>query len=369
MHRVKSEGTRCNSILCISSRIRLVKREHLNEFRRLNPSLKFSLRTTGRESSREIVELAVRAERLGFDTFWHVHNLHHKYSWINLTAVAISTGRIRIGPCVVNPYTCNPCEIAMATCTLDEVSEGRSLLGLGAGAYGYLGPLGYPLEKYLPIAAARDACEVIRALVRGETVSYVGRTIHWQNIRLVFNPPRSNIQIYLGAKGAKMLELVGKIADGGLVNLFPPEYATRAFECIRTGSSLTHRKFESIDIHGLIWFSVARDESAAKDVCRVPIALIGPRLLPPMLEIAGLGEDDFTEIREVGIKKGLEQAAHLVGDDMVDRLAVCGTPEQCLERLKKIEKTGLGNVVLSPLGPDTQESMTLIAEKILPHFR
>ncbi|MBI3731922.1 MAG: LLM class flavin-dependent oxidoreductase, partial [Chloroflexi bacterium] len=127
--------------------------------------MKFSLRLNNDLPIARYIALAQAAERYGFAQFWVSHDLFLRNVWVILAAVAQATQRIEIGTCIVNPYTANPAEIAMGAATLDELSNGRFNLGLGAGATDFLGWIGIPQER--PLAAMRESITVLRRLLAG----------------------------------------------------------------------------------------------------------------------------------------------------------------------------------------------------------
>src|SRR5438270_4710714 len=117
--------------------------------------MKFSLRLNNDLPLARYVELARAAERLGFAQFWVSHDLFLRSTWVVLAAVAQATARIQLGTCIVNPYSANLAEIAMGAVTLDELSAGRFMLGLGAGAADFLSWIG--VQQAHPLAALRES--------------------------------------------------------------------------------------------------------------------------------------------------------------------------------------------------------------------
>ncbi|MDR7519185.1 MAG: LLM class flavin-dependent oxidoreductase, partial [Armatimonadota bacterium] len=101
--------------------------------------LRFGLRfNSGSGTIREVVRWAQLAEDAGFDDLWYCQDLMQRDAWVALTAVASATRRIRIGTCIVNPFSASPAEIAMRAASLQEYSEGRFVLGIGPGDPPYL---------------------------------------------------------------------------------------------------------------------------------------------------------------------------------------------------------------------------------------
>ena len=142
------------------------------------------------------------------------------------SACAAATSRIGIGIGIVNPYTRHPTLIAMEFGALDELAEGRAMLGIGSGIGAQIERLGY---RYRPLVAMQDAIHIVRALLAGDTVRYRGKAFSADNVALKFPPPRPNTPIYMAAMGDRSLALCGRIADGLIVsNMCPPAYTQHA---------------------------------------------------------------------------------------------------------------------------------------------
>src|SRR5215211_6012139 len=117
--------------------------------------MRFSIRLNNDLPIGEYPRLARAAEAAGFDQFWVSDDLFLRSAWVILSAVAQATERIRLGTCIVNPYTMHVSELAMAAATLDELSGRRFLLGLAAGAADFLGWVG--IEQEHPRAAVAES--------------------------------------------------------------------------------------------------------------------------------------------------------------------------------------------------------------------
>ena len=151
----------------------------------------------------ELAGLGRRCEELGYRSFWYTDIRFGRECYLGLSAVAAATGTIRLGPGVTDPYTRHPAITAASIATLDELSAGRAVLGLGAGGQGF-GELG--IERRLPVAALRETVETVRALLRGERVDVEGKVVSLNNGRLTFEPVRSEIPIYFATHGAQILQ-------------------------------------------------------------------------------------------------------------------------------------------------------------------
>src|SRR4051794_25637283 len=145
----------------------------------------------GRRPAARYVEVARLAEQAGFDAFWIPDERFFREVYSLCTAVALGTWRIQVGPCVTDPYTRHPALTAMATATLDELSGGRALLGLGAGVSGFA-ELG--LAQPRPAKAVGEAIELVRRLLTGRHIAFEGTVFKFEG-RLDFQPLRADVPI------------------------------------------------------------------------------------------------------------------------------------------------------------------------------
>jgi alkanesulfonate monooxygenase SsuD/methylene tetrahydromethanopterin reductase-like flavin-dependent oxidoreductase (luciferase family) len=172
----------------------------------------------------EIREFAAASEALGFDSIWLAdHLLPHldavggpgdiHEAWSLLSAVAASTGRVEIGTLVVATPFRNPALLAKMAVTVDEISGGRLILGLGTGYYEpEFAAFGYPPATDRPVARFEEALHLIVPLLRGETVTFEGRFVETREAALL-PPPRRHIPILIAADGPRMLRLTARWAD------------------------------------------------------------------------------------------------------------------------------------------------------------
>jgi 5,10-methylenetetrahydromethanopterin reductase len=327
--------------------------------------MKFSLRLNNDLPVKEYVRLAQVAEASGFDQFWVSHDLFLRSSPAILTAVALATEQIEIGTCILNPYTLHPAELAMSAATLEEISEGRFNLGLGAGAAEFMKWVRLPYER--PLAATRQAIQQIRAVL--DRTQPPG----WEpEAYLRFDPGTSSrrIPIYLAALSPNMLRLAGELADGVLPLLFPPEHYATVEPLIREGAVRSGRSMDDIDLAACVWCSVSDDRRAAEDVLRDKIAYYGHALSPLIFDRLGLTADDFraTE-RALMTERDPLKARALVTDRML-RIGIVGTPADLVALLEALVDLGVRHLSFGPpLGPDPLSAIEAIGAEVIPRFR
>ncbi|MDR7522092.1 MAG: LLM class flavin-dependent oxidoreductase [Armatimonadota bacterium] len=332
--------------------------------------LRFGLRfNSGSGTIREVVRWAQLAEEAGFDDLWYCQDLMQRDAWVVLTAVASATRRIRIGTCIVNPFSASPAEIAMRAASLQEYSEGRFVLGIGPGDPPYLAWAG--LAQRRPLTGLREAVRLLRALLRGEDAPFNGDVFKgWTpGARLRFPLPSRPIPIYIGGQGPKVSEFMGEAGDGALPIAFPPETIDAAVGRIRAGAARAGRSLDGFDLAACVWWSVDETHEAAEEALRPLIAYYGPSLRAETLAPIGLTPQDFDEVRAAWEAGDLPRAADLVRPPMF-RLAVTGTPEEVAGRVRWLQARGATQVSIGPpLGPDRERALRLTAERVIARFR
>jgi 5,10-methylenetetrahydromethanopterin reductase len=318
---------------------------------------------------REVVRYAQLAEELGFDDFWYCQDLMKRDAWVVLTAVAAATRRIRVGTCIVNPFTASPAEIAMGAASLQEFSEGRFVLGIGPGDPPYLDWVG--LRQRRPATGLAEAVTLLRRLLRGDEAAHEGAVFAgWQpGARMRFALPAQPIPIYIGGQGPRVLELMGELADGGLPILFPPETIDDVRARVSAGAARAGRSLEGFDLAACVWWSVAPTRREAEEALRYLVAYYGPSLRAETLAPIGLSPADFAPVRAAWQAGAMERAMELLTPQMF-RLAIYGDPDEMVARLRWLVERGVTQINIGPpLGPDPEAALRLTGERVLARLR
>jgi len=317
--------------------------------------------------SREVIRLARIAEEAGFDSVWFPHDPFMRNTWVLTSGVAMATSRIEIGSVGTNPYTTCPSEIATYAATLDELSQGRYILGLGLHTEKMVEWTGRDASAYQQ--CTREATDIIRRLLRGEVVAYDGRAFQWSDqCYLRFEPFRQDIPIYVAAFGEDYLALSGEIGGGSLPMITPPQSAGYMVPAIRSGLGANPRADDFV-ISGCGWLSLSETRQAAADNMRKMVAYFGHYLEQPALETIGLSTEDFRPIGQLIDAGRYEEAYDRVTEPMLG-LGIVGTPQDVIRQIEGIVELGVGEVNLGgPLGPDPEAAIRLMGEQVIPHFR
>ena len=316
--------------------------------------------------------VAKRAEARGFRRLWLAEDHHSRDIFVQATAIGTATEAIEIGLGIVNPYTRHPAQIAMAVADLEELAGPRFVLGLGAG---WSSIAAHGLENPRPIAALKEAAAICRGMLRGERVAFEGTRYRLPapGARLSFAPARPDIPFYLGSMGPRTIRMGAPAADGVFFSVFTsPSYAEHCLGHVREALAGTGRTIEDIDIACYIVFSVDEDGDAARAAARGLIAHYLMRIPDTIrFEFAGLDVARMQSV-QAGLRAAFAEnryrrAVDAIDDDVVAALAVCGTPDECIEGLKPYAAAGLKTPVLyHVLGPDRMAAIDLIADRIRP---
>jgi 5,10-methylenetetrahydromethanopterin reductase len=330
--------------------------------------MRFSVRFNNDLEVSAYAPLAQAAEAAGFDQFWVSDDLFLRSVWIILASVAQATERIQLGTCIVNPHTMHPAEIAMAAGALDELSGGRFCLGIASGADDFLNWVG--IQPEAPLTAVVEAVGILRRLFAGEAVEFDGRVFNKWTREAYLRFPTRRIPLYIGAMGPRMLRAIGRVADGGLPLLFPPEHFSVAMGYVDQGLMEAGRSVRDVDIAACIWCSVAADPQAAEDALRDKVAYYGHAFSPLILSALGVDRSEFEPIQHaIMVQRDVLKARALVTPKML-RVGVVGTPDDLIQRLEPLVAMGARHLSFGPpLGPDPLAAIELLGREVLPYFR
>ncbi|MBS1263543.1 MAG: 5,10-methylenetetrahydromethanopterin reductase [Methanonatronarchaeales archaeon] len=325
--------------------------------------MKFGVEFVPDTEVRKVTEKVLAAEESGFDFLWITDHYNNRNVYLTLGDAAQHTSEVTLGPGVTNPYLVHPAETASAAATLDELSGGRAVLGIGAGDRSTLAKLGYGWEK--PLTRTREAVSVMRRLLNGETVDFEGEFFELSGASLNMEP--GDVPIYVGAQGPNMMRMAGRYGDGVLMNASHRRDFEYAVPLIEEGAEESGKSLSDLDVVAYASVSVANDEEAAREAARPVVAFIVAGSPPVVYDRHGIDPEDAERVAG-GIGSGDFGAAFgAVTREMLDAFAIYGTPSECADRIAELRKLGVTQVVAgSPIGPDKVEAMNLIGEEVKP---
>lgn len=308
-------------------------------------TLPLGLELPGEPTAPEMMETARRAEALGYESIWLTETRFTRDAVTTTAAVATATERTRVATAVTNPYTRGAVLTAVTAATLDELAGGRFVLGIGPGSPTVLARQGIAFDH--PLRRLRETIEVVRRLLRGETLTFTGETLSVIDARLDFTPIRPAIPIYLGVTGPKALALAGEIADGVILNGFVSlAYTERAVEIVRSAARSVGRDPDGIEIAASIVVSVDTDGRAARDAVR-PVVATYLAEFPHIAREAGIATEQLDHIAALHQRQGAAGAATLVDDATVEALTCVGTIEEVQDALRRRRAAGVQLPIVS----------------------
>jgi F420-dependent oxidoreductase-like protein len=317
----------------------------------------------------ELIALAQEAERLGYDSAWAAEAWGTDAVTV-LSWLAATTTRIKVGSAILQMPARTPASTAMTAATLDLMSGGRFLLGLGtSGPQVVEGWHGEPWGK--PLAKTREYVELVRAALRRETLEHDGE--HFQvpytgpgatglgkPLKLMLRPLRADIPIYLASIRPKSVELAAEIADGWLPIFFSPERARETFPVPFARNGL--------DIAACVPALVSDDVESARDALKPYYALYvggmgarGSNFYNDLVRSYGF-EAEADEIQTLFLDGRQRDAAAAVPDALVDEMALVGPRERIADRLTAWRESGATTLLVSARDPATVQA---IAELVL----
>lgn len=311
---------------------------------------------TPEEPASTIARQAAAAEAADVGTVLLACHYNNRDPVATLALAAEATERVTLGPAAANPYEQHPAALASEIATLQELSGGRILFGLGAGDRSTLRNLGATRDR--PLRRVLETMQVSRRLWAGERVSHDGT---FRTVEAGLNFEVSSPPVYIAAQGPDMLRMAAKYADGVLINAAHPRDYEWATDRIAEGRSERPSDRGPVDVVAYAATSVAADRSTARKAARPPVAFITGSASPALLERHDIDE---SPARRVGtaIEAGeFNDAFDAVTESMIDAFCIAGTPDTVTDRMTALGEYVDGIVAGAPLGPTPEEALGHVA--------
>jgi probable F420-dependent oxidoreductase len=313
-----------------------------------------------------IVALTRAAEAQGFSYGW-LFDSH--ILWMDpyplLTLMAMNTTRMRLGTCVTNPGTREPSVTASVFSTLNEISGGRMVMGIGRGDSARR-VMGKPPTT---LATLEVAIEEIRALAAGESARDGEHAIQmkWAS---------GGLPIYVAAYGPKALRLAGKVGDGVILQFADPQLIKWCLSFCREGCEAAGRDWSKFHVMSAAPTFISDDLERARGQVRWFPAMVSNHVvdlvskypsdqLPPELTLYVRDRPgyDYQEHGRVGAHH-----AEFVTDDVVDRFCVIGSVEQCRQRMVELRDVGVTEFNIYLMTDEKERTLETYGKEIIPHF-
>jgi F420-dependent oxidoreductase-like protein len=326
----------------------------------------------------EQLALVQEAERLGYDSVWTAEAYGSDAATI-LGWLAGATERIRLGSAIFQMPGRSPALTAMTAATLDQLSGGRMLLGIGSSgpqvAEGWHGQrFGRQLQR------TREYVDVVRMALARERVEYNGETLQLplpdgpgKALKLTIKPVQERIPIFLAAIGPKNTTLAAEIADGWLPMMFSPEHVDEFRPLLDEGFARAGngKGYDDFEIAPSVNVFITDDRESARNAMRPFLALyvggMGSRDRNFYNQLASRYgfEDAARKVQDLYLEGKREEAAAALPDELIDSVTLCGPRDVVRERLQILRAAGVGTLIVSPMAwtfEDRQEQLRLVAE-------
>jgi F420-dependent oxidoreductase-like protein len=329
-------------------------------------------------SSDDQLALVKEAESLGYHSVWTAEAYGSDAATV-LGWLAAQTERVKLGSAIFQMPGRSPAMTAMTAATLDVISGGRMLLGIGSS-----GPQvaeGWHGERFAhQLQRTREYVAIVRKALARERVAFEGERYTLplpdgpgKALKLMISPVQERMPIYLAATGPKNTALCGEIADGWLPTFFSPEHVGESRALLEEGAARAGRTLDSFDIAPHVMVSVDDDLARARDAMRPVLALyvggMGSRkqnFYNALVRRYGF-EEAAIEVQELYLGGKKVEAMAALPDELIDITSLCGPRERIAERLELYRDAGVGTLVVSPsgFGPEQRvDTLRTLAELV-----
>jgi F420-dependent oxidoreductase-like protein len=311
-------------------------------------------------TAEEQLKVVQEAEGLGYDSVWAAEAYGSDAATV-LAWIAANTSRIKVGSAIFQIPARSPAMTAMTAATLDQLSDGRFLLGLGTSgpqvAEGWHGQrFGRQLQR------TREYVAVVRKALARERLEFQGETLELplpdgpgKALKLTIAPVKEEIPIFLAAIGPRNTALAGEIADGWLPFMFSPEHVGDVRSLLEEGAARSGRSLDDFQIVPSVSLMITDDMAAARDAMRPVLALyvggMGSReknFYNAAVTRYGFG-DAAREVQDLYLDGKKEEAGAALPDELIDMLTLAGPADHVRERVAAYRDAGVATLAVTPM--------------------
>lgn len=305
-------------------------------------ALTFSSRDNNDDS--DLIAVAQAADRLGYHSFWTGESWGRD-AFTVLTMLACHTERIGLGTGIVTVYSRTPGLIAQSIASLDCISSGRAILGLGSSGRIVIEDW-HGVKFDYPVSRTREYIEIVRMALAGGRVNYDGRFYQLQRFRMGVAPVQERIPIYIASLGQRNLELTGELADGWLPIWTHSEKLPQIKEPLLAALTAAGRQPGDMTTAPQILSCASDDEETVANAIRQARAHMA-------FYIGGMGryyydlfcrygyQTEGDVVRRAWAEGDRGAAADAITDEMVDSITAIGTPDECRRRMDRFRANGV----------------------------
>ena len=325
----------------------------------------------GSMSREEVVEFVTRADQLGFHSVW-VPEAWTFDAFMMLTSLVEHTSQIQLATGIVNVYSRTPALLGQSIATLDSLSNGRAILGIGAsGPQVISGWHGMSYDK--PVTRTREAVDIVRTILRRDPLAYEGEIFNLRmGLKLINHPLRPDVPITIASMGPKNVEMTAEIADGWLPVLYSAEKAGEIWgDALAAGKAKRSPDLAPLEVMPTFTFGITEDPKQ-----RAMAEMIGRAATA--LYVGGMGsrkknfyndlvcrygwEAEAKEIQELYLTGKQQEAAAKVPDDMLEEFTIVGDQAYAKDRVAALEESGATTVVAGLLAVDQPSRLKMLED-------
>lgn len=317
-------------------------------------------------SREQVVEIVRAADRLGYDSLWVAEAWSYD-AFMVLTSLIEHTEQIKLATGIINIYSRTPSLIAQSAATLDALSGGRAILGLGASGPQVIRDW-HGLDYDKPLQRTREVVDIVRMIMRREKLNYEGQVFNLTGrLKLINHPIREAVPIVIASLGPKNVELTAEIADGWFPTLYSPTKAANVFGgALAAGAARRSDDLAPLEVIVPVAVAIGDDVSAARAAARAGMALY----------IGGMGsrsqnfynrlfrqygyEAEADKIQELYLSGRQSEAMGLITDAMIDEVSAIGSAGYVRDRLLQYAEAGVDTLQVSLYDPDPSRAASTL---------
>jgi alkanesulfonate monooxygenase SsuD/methylene tetrahydromethanopterin reductase-like flavin-dependent oxidoreductase (luciferase family) len=290
---------------------------------------------------------AILADELGYDSFWIPEAWGYEVFSL-LTEIAVHTKQIKLGTGIVNCFSRSPGLLAMNAATVDDISEGRLILGLGTSGKRVIE--GFHAREFdKPLTQLRDVIRVVRTLLSGKGLHESGAKLHdYRPFELAMNPVRADVPIYVAALKHKSISSIGELADGWIPTFWPYKQLAQGRAWIAEGAAKAGRDPSRI-VTAPFTTVIPLGDAGAREARQIIAFYIGGMGDYYKELLAGFGyAEECKRVEELyKDKKTRSMAADAIPDAMIEALTIAGDPKHCIAELARRRQYGIDLPILN----------------------
>ncbi|MCL4517668.1 MAG: LLM class flavin-dependent oxidoreductase [Thaumarchaeota archaeon] len=277
---------------------------------------------------------AKKAEESGFYRIWTNGTANSRDQLIFLTHVASITKSVKLGTAIIDPYSRHPVALASSIATVSSLTKRELTIAIGSSHPELFEKIG--INYTSPVETCKEAIVMIRKLIRGETLSFLGERFQVSATE-IRNSPRSKVLILVGAQGPKFVRMAGEYADGLVFPIGPESYNKTVIETFSEGVRASARDLKEVKVVAVANISVSDDTNVAIENAKIQVAETISHLSASSFAALGISREEAESYRK---------NPKSMSSNLVRQLAICGDVDSCIKQLGYLNKLGIEELYL-----------------------